>query len=147
MWWPQWEKAWFCNGKLKNSTIPPEPLLSTAQVSQRDDVTTAKPHLNPRWEYFDCLKFKLHKKKRNQTKSSSLSSLIPIKTLKCVCFFLLSLDRITCLRLIDCFLISPGDGIGRKNRSYLFLNGERNEYCEQKILFQGLAVLILKKSF
>lgn len=60
-------------------------------------------------------------------------------------FFLLSLDRITCLRLIDCFLISPGDGIGRKNRSYLFLNGKRNEYCEQKILFQGLAVLILKK--
>lgn len=44
MWWTQREKARFRDRKLKNSTVPPEPLLGTAQVSQWDDVATAQPH-------------------------------------------------------------------------------------------------------
>lgn len=52
MWRPQREKAHFCNRELKNSTVSAEPLLSTAQVSQRDDVKTTQPHLDTRWENY-----------------------------------------------------------------------------------------------
>lgn len=45
----QREEAHFCNGELQDSTVPLEPLLGTAQVSQRDDVKAAQPHPDTRW--------------------------------------------------------------------------------------------------
>lgn len=55
--WAQWEKAQFCNRELKNSTVPPQPLLRTAQISQRDDVTTTQPHHDTRWDCVECIVF------------------------------------------------------------------------------------------
>lgn len=49
----QREEAQFYNRELQNSTVPPQPLLCTAQVPQRDDVTTAEPQHDSRWDTAD----------------------------------------------------------------------------------------------
>lgn len=38
---PEWEEALICDRELKDRTVPPEPLLSPAQVSQWDDLSPA----------------------------------------------------------------------------------------------------------